>query len=39
MKKIKVSIIAVVLLLTYNISAQDYTVNTEKSKIHWIGKK
>ncbi len=39
MKKITGSILAAVLLLTYNISAQDYTVNTEKSKIHWIGKK
>ena len=39
MKKITDSILAAVLLLTYNISAQDYTVNTEKSKIHWIGKK
>ena len=39
MKKIKVSVLAVVLLLTYNFIAQDYTVNIEKSKIHWIGKK
>ena len=39
MKKITGSILAAVLLLTCNVIAQDYTVNTEKSKIHWIGKK
>ena len=39
MKKITVSILATVLLLTGHIVAQEYTVNTEKSKIHWIGKK
>ena len=39
MKKITVSILAIVLLLTGHNVAQEYTVNTEKSKIHWIGKK
>ena len=39
MKKITTSVLASILLFTCNITAQDYTVNVEKSKIHWIGKK
>ena len=39
MKNITSLIFAAFTLLTSNLIAQDYIVNTEKSKIHWIGKK
>lgn len=39
MKNITSLIFAAFTLLTSNFIAQDYIVNTEKSKIHWIGKK
>ena len=39
MKKTIASILVSTLLFTCNITAQGYTVNVEKSKIHWIGKK
>ena len=39
MKKTIASILVSTLLFICNITAQGYTVNVEKSKIHWIGKK